>query len=96
MFSSHFAVSFAQFIEAKCEVENEDVVGAAPRGDAPTTSEWSINVLPTELRPILEIWRYVSFIEHQNRMVHVLIRYSINFNNKVFLTHCYLGDLIEI
>ena len=28
-------------IEAKCWVENEDVVGAAPTGDAPTTSEWS-------------------------------------------------------
>ena len=24
-----------------CVVENEDVVGAAPTGDAPTTSEWS-------------------------------------------------------
>ena len=26
-----------------CYVENEDVVGAAPTGDAPTTSELSIN-----------------------------------------------------
>ena len=26
-------------IEARCSVENEDVVGAAPTGDAPTTSE---------------------------------------------------------
>ena len=32
---------FAQSIEARCKVENEDVVGAAPPGDAPTTSEWS-------------------------------------------------------
>ena len=24
-----------------CQVENEDVVGAAPKGDAPTTFEWS-------------------------------------------------------
>ena len=31
----------AQCIEAKCVVENEDVVGAAPTGDASTTSEWS-------------------------------------------------------
>ena len=31
----------AQSIEARCLVENEDVVGAAPRGDAPTTPEWS-------------------------------------------------------
>ena len=32
---------FAQSIEARCYVENEDVVGAVPTGDAPTTSEWS-------------------------------------------------------
>ena len=31
----------AQSIEAMYEVENEDVVGAAPTGNAPTTSEWS-------------------------------------------------------
>ena len=30
---------FVQSIEARCYVENEDVVGAAPKGDAPTTSE---------------------------------------------------------
>ena len=38
--SSWLAV-FAQYFEAGCQVENEDVVGAAPTGDAPTTSEWS-------------------------------------------------------
>ena len=32
-------VVLAQYIEAKYQVENEDVVGAAPIGDAPTTSE---------------------------------------------------------
>ena len=36
-FSSRLADVFAQYIKA----ENEDVVGAAPTGDAPTTSEWS-------------------------------------------------------
>ena len=40
-FLSRLAVVFAQYFETKCEVENEDVVGAAPTGDAPTTSEWS-------------------------------------------------------
>ena len=39
--SSRLAVVFEQYIEAKCAVENEDVVGAAPAGDASTTSEWS-------------------------------------------------------
>ena len=35
---------FAESLEARCQVENEDVVGAAPTGDAPTTSEWSTNI----------------------------------------------------
>ena len=48
--SSHLAVVFAQSIEAKCYVENEDVVGAAPTGDALTTSEWSTILSPIELR----------------------------------------------
>ena len=38
-FLSHLAVVFAQSIEARCLVENEDVVGAAAIGDAPTASE---------------------------------------------------------
>ena len=40
-FLSRLAVVFVQYIEAKCWVENEDVVDAAPTGDAPTTVEWS-------------------------------------------------------
>ena len=44
--SSRLAVVFAQSIETKCYFENEDVVGAAPTGDAPTTSEWSTTLLP--------------------------------------------------
>ena len=35
-----FEFVFSQSVEARCYVENEDVVGAAPTGDAPTTSEW--------------------------------------------------------
>ena len=38
-FLSRPAVVFVQYIKARCQVENEDVVGAAPTGDAPTTSE---------------------------------------------------------
>ena len=37
--SSRVAVVFVQYIEARCYVENEDVVGAAPTGDDPTSSE---------------------------------------------------------
>ena len=43
---------FAQSIEARCQVENEDIVGAAP---TPTTSEWSNILLPSEVRLILEV-----------------------------------------
>ena len=42
------------------QVENEDVVGVAPTGDAPTTSEWSTILLLTSLRLILEVWRPIS------------------------------------
>ena len=49
---------FAQSIETRCKVENEDVVGAAQIGDAPTTSEWSTILLPTKVRLVLEVWRY--------------------------------------
>ena len=41
-----------QYIEARCEVENEGVVGAAPTGDAQTTCEWSTILLPAKLRLI--------------------------------------------
>ena len=42
-------------IEARYEVENEDVVGAAPTGAAPTTSEWSSSLLPIKVCLILEV-----------------------------------------
>ena len=58
MFLTLLAVVFAQYIEAKYEVENEDVVGA-PTGDASTTSEWSTIELPIKVRLILETWRYI-------------------------------------
>ena len=38
------------------------LVGAAPTGDAPTTTEWSTIYLPTKVRFILETWRYVAFL----------------------------------
>ena len=49
---------FAQSIEARCYVQNEDVVGAAPTGDAPTTSELPTIVLPIKVWLILEVLRY--------------------------------------
>ena len=58
MFISRLAVVFAQSNEARCQVGNEDVVGVAPTGDAPTTSEWSTILLPTKVRLLLDTWRY--------------------------------------
>ena len=46
-------------------MENEDVVGAAPTGDAPTTSEWSTIKLPTKVHLILETWRYIRVFTHK-------------------------------
>ena len=52
-FTSRFVVVFAQSIEVKCLVDNEDAGGAAPTGDAPITSEWSTILLPNKVRLIL-------------------------------------------
>ena len=51
---SRLAVAFAQPIEARCHVENEDMVGAATTG-----AEWSTRLLPTKVRLILKVWRYM-------------------------------------
>ena len=48
---------FSESLEARRQVENEDVVGAAPTGDAPTTSEWSTILWFSKVRLILEVLR---------------------------------------
>ena len=65
-FLSRLAVVFAHSIEARCEVESEDVVGAAPTGDAPTTSEWSTILLPSKVHLILGILQYSLSIISQH------------------------------
>ena len=60
-FSYCLAAVFAESLEARCQVENEDVVGATPTGDAPTTSEWSTILLPIKVRLILEILQYFKY-----------------------------------
>ena len=62
LFSSRLAVVSAQSVETRCNVKNKDVVGAAPTGDAPTTSEWSTILLSPKVQLILEVWRYVSSV----------------------------------
>ena len=66
-FSSRLAVVFAKSIEARFWVENEDVVGAAPTGDAPTASKWSTILLPTKVRLILETSQYPNTIVRLTR-----------------------------
>ena len=52
------AVVFVQSIVARCLVKDEDVVGAVPTGNVPTTSEcqWSTILLPAKVGLILEVW----------------------------------------
>ena len=57
-----FLVVFAESIEASCKVENEDIGGAAPPGDAPTKSWWSKLLLPSNAPIIIEVWRYVFIV----------------------------------
>ena len=81
-----------------------DVVGAAPTGDAPTTSERSTILLPAKVRPILEVWRYDRFrfgcphirlaYEHSSALqMHFLIIYNRILIPKVQLKtiQCQLG-----
>ena len=56
-FSSRLTAVFAQ---SRCIVKNEDVVWAAPTGDAPTASEWSTILLPTQVRIIFDVLRYLG------------------------------------
>ena len=75
--SSCLVVVFAQSIEARCSVTNEDVVGAVRTGDAPTTSEWSTISLLTNVWLISEVsWqlntetKMSSFWRNFNHWLH--------------------------
>ena len=43
----------------------EDVVGTAPTGNSPTTSEWSIILVPAKPCLILEVWWYVTRLRNE-------------------------------
>ena len=47
-----------QSTEALCSVKNEDVVEAAPTGDAPTTSELSTISMPIKVPLMIEVRQY--------------------------------------
>ena len=78
-FTSRHAVVFAHSIEARCQVENADSVGAAPTGYPPTTSEWSI-LLPTKMRLILEVWWYMKHNGIWYTISNYLAMIKIRFN----------------
>ena len=61
MFLVSFSFVFAQSIEARCYIDNEDAVGAVRA--APTTSELSTILLPTKMRLILVVLQYTFKIK---------------------------------
>ena len=88
-FSSRLAVVFALYIVAECQVENEDVVGVALTGDAPTTSEWSTIWLTTKVHLIFETWWYILIqIQHHNILGVQL--YIHTLSNCLWHTHPYI------
>ena len=57
-------------------VENEDVVGAVPTGDAPITSELSTILLPTKVRLILEVLWYYHY-HYYHHVMFCLTHYGL-------------------
>ena len=55
--------NFAQSTEARRYVENGDVVGAAPTGDASTKFEWSTNKMPIKVSVTLKFDGMYPFIK---------------------------------
>ena len=74
-FSSCVAVVFAQSIDTRYWVENEDVVGAALTGDAATTSEGSTILLVAKVRLKLEVWQYI-YHTYERNLFHVDKRWN--------------------
>ena len=60
LFSIH-ASDIKRILNHIYHIENEDVVGAVPTGNVPTTSEWSTILLPTKVQLIWEVWWYIPF-----------------------------------
>ena len=62
MFLSHLAVVFDQFIEARCWVKNEYVVGAALKGNAPMTITNYIGLKNHSTATVSETWPCNNFL----------------------------------
>ena len=85
-FSSRLAVAFAQYIEAKCSVENEDKVGAAPTGDAPTISEWSAIELPTIVPDIRDLMvnGLTHFLQGVLEFIYPDLRFHVKYPDREY------------
>ena len=67
------------------------VVGAAPTGDAPTTSQLSTILLPTKVRLILETWRYsLKHITISLFSACILLTYMFELKTQVFMNLEYI------
>ena len=80
--SSSLAVVFAWSYEARCLVENEDVIGAT--GDAPIASDWSKILLPIKVRLIcrymyLKWWGDFTYILQSTKAcgIHVFHFFAV-------------------
>ena len=96
--SSHLVLHLPLPIPLKSgvkSVENEDVVGAAPTGDAPTTSEWSTKLLPTKVRLIWEVWRCVIF-SWCLPYLHLYLSISDTGNQMCWASCCYAYYVIQL
>ena len=61
LYVSRLGVQLSLWNKLKPSVKwkNEDVVGTAPTGDAPTTCEWLTILLPNKVPLILQTWQYI-------------------------------------
>ena len=77
-------LSLLKSIEARYYVENEDVVGAAPTGDAPSTTEWLTIILPTRVHLILEALRYAFILRITNMYMYLCFIWLFNKSSSKF------------
>ena len=71
-------------------MENEDVVGSAPTGDAPTTSEWSTIYWPIKVHLLLETWWYVGW-NHGDVTLDISCSVQV-----VYLSICWSNFFVQI
>ena len=81
---SRLAVVFVQPIAAMYWVENKDVVGAAPTGDAQTTSECGTIFLTNRVRLILDVLRQYMRTVCVTKLTHIPLGDAVMILNMRF------------